>query len=351
MSETDILCRKSGACGLITLNRPQALNALTLPMVRELTKALCLWEHDPAVRSIIIRGAGDKAFCAGGDIRILYDLGKAGNYAEQRQFWREEYQLNRMIKHYPKPYLALTHGIVMGGGAGLCVHGTRLIADADFSFAMPEAKIGFVPDIGATFFLSRLPFHAGVYLALTGSRIGCGDALALGLVSAFVPLARHASLMQRLIDGEPFQDAIAAEEAAAPPSPLMDQQDLLDHCFASASLTDILARLDEVKGKRSDFARWAARAIRANSPLSLALILQQMKIGPGLSLEESLAIEYRLVSKLAQNPDFYEGVRALLIDKDNDPHWKEAAIAEISSARLDSYFAPLKDDELVFDGT
>ncbi|HTV34443.1 MAG TPA: enoyl-CoA hydratase/isomerase family protein [Methylocella sp.] len=350
MSGADILCEKSGACGLITLNRPKALNALTPPMVREMTKALQLWEEDKAVRSIVIRGGGGKAFCAGGDIRILYELGKAGNYDEQRQFWRDEYPLNRRIKYYPKPYLALTHGIVMGGGAGLSVHGAAFIVDEDFSFAMPEARIGLVPDIGATHFLSRLPFHAGTYLGLTGNRINGADALALGLASAFAPSSRHASLLQKLIDGAAFNDAIAAEQAKPPASPLMGQRDVLDYCFAPATLPDILARLDEESGKGSGFARSAARAIRANAPLSLALILRQMQIGKSLSLDEALVREYRLLVRLSQNPDFYEGVRALLIDKDNHPRWKPSDIEEISEGMLDSYFAALDEDELAFDG-
>ena len=194
MSEPEIICEKAGCCGVITLNRPKALNALTLNMVREMAGALDRWERDPGVARVIIKGAGGKAFCAGGDLRILYDLGRAGRHAEQLSFWREEYCLNRRIKLYPKPYVAVADGIVMGGGAGISVHGSHVIAGEHFTFAMPETGIGFFPDVGATFFLPRLPGNTGVYLALTGARMTCGDALAFGVAFAHVPSARHANL-------------------------------------------------------------------------------------------------------------------------------------------------------------
>src|ERR1700716_1698519 len=214
MSKPEITCERVGCCGLITLNRPKALNALTLNMVREMAGALDRWEPDPAVTLVIITGAGGKAFCAGGDIRILYDLGKAGRHAEQLSFWREEYRLNRRIKLYPKPYVALADGIVMGGGAGVSLHGSHVIAGEHFTVAMPETGIGFIPDVGATFFLPRLSGKAGVYLALTGAGMTCGDALAFGVACAHVPSARHAALMQTLIGGGDIAATIAAASGA-----------------------------------------------------------------------------------------------------------------------------------------
>ncbi|MGH6801649.1 MAG: enoyl-CoA hydratase/isomerase family protein, partial [Methylocella sp.] len=235
MSEPEITCEKAGCCGLITLNRPKALNALTLHMVRQMAGALNRWERDPGVTRVIITGAGGKAFCAGGDIRILYDLGKAGRNAEQLSFWREEYHLNRRIKLYPKPYVALADGIVMGGGAGISVHGSHVIAGEHFTFAMPETGIGFFPDVGATFFLPRLPGYTGRYLALTGMRMTCGDALAFGVAFAHVPSVRHAGLVQRLIGGEDIEAAIAAEKVPPPVSALDQQRQSIERCFSAST--------------------------------------------------------------------------------------------------------------------
>ena len=348
MSEPEINCEKVGSCGLITLNRPKALNALTLPMVRAIAAALDQWENDAGVGCVIVKGAGDRAFCAGADIRILHELGKAGRRAEQLGFWREEYRLNRRIKLYPKPYLALVEGIVMGGGAGLSLHGSYVVAGENFTFAMPEAGIGFFPDVGATFFLPRLPSHAGVYLALTCARMTCGDALAFGVACAHVPSARHAQLAQRLIDGEDIKTAIAAESAPPPASPLAAQSDLIERCFSAATVSSILANLDEAAEAGSDFARSTAQAIRAKSPSSLAIALRQMQIGGKLDIGEALRTEFRIVSRLAAGPDFYEGVRALIIDKDNRPRWTPASIEGIEPAMIDSYFAPLAEGELDF---
>jgi enoyl-CoA hydratase len=348
MSEPEITCEKLGSCGVITLNRPKALNALTLNMVREMAAALDRWETDARVRCVIVKGMGDKAFCAGGDIRILYDLGKAGRHAEQLSFWREEYRLNRRIKLYPKPYLALVGGIVMGGGAGLSLHGSRVVAAENFTFAMPEAGIGFFPDVGATFFLPRLPLHAGVYLALTGARLTCGDALAFGVASIHVPSAQHARLAQRLVSGENVETAIAAETAPPPASALAPHSQTIKHCFSAATLAAILTNLDEAGQAGSDFARSAAQAIRSKSPSSLAIALRQMQIGGKLDIDEALRTEFRVVSRIARGHDFYEGVRAVIIDKDNHPRWNPTTIESVESGTIESYFAPLLEGELDF---
>jgi enoyl-CoA hydratase len=348
MSEPEIICEKVAACGIITLNRPKALNALTLTMVREMAGALDRWEEDAGIGRIIVRGAGDKAFCAGGDIRVMYELGKAGRHADQLTFWREEYRLNRRIKLYPKPYLALADGIVMGGGAGLSVHGSHVIAGENFTFAMPEAGIGFAPDVGATFFLPRLPAHAGVYLALTSSRMSCGDALAFGVARAYVPSARHPEFVQRLIRGEAIGAAIAAERAPPPASAVAPQSALIGRCFSAASVSAILSNLDGAGQAGSEFARSAAQAIRSKSPTSLAIALRQMQIGGKLGIDEALRTEFRIVSRIVAGQDFYEGVRAVLIDKDNRPRWNPAAIESLESSSIESYFAPLGEGELDF---
>jgi enoyl-CoA hydratase len=348
MSELEITCQKAGCCGIITLNRPKTLNALTLNMVRAMAGALDWWERDPEVTCVIITGAVGKAFCAGGDIRILYDLGKAGRHAEQLSFWREEYRLNRRIKLYPKPYLALAGGIVMGGGAGVALHGSHVIAGETFSFAMPEAGIGFFPDTGATFFLPRLPGYAGVYLALTGARMTCGDALAFGIAAAHVPSARHAGLAQRLAGGEDIAAAIAAEKAPPPVSTLYPQSQLIERCFSAPTLPSILANLDDESRAGSDFARSAMQAMRSKSPSSLAIALRQMQIGAKLDIEEALRTEFRIVSRIARGHDFYEGVRAAIIDKDHRPLWNPPGIESVEPTGIEAYFARLIEGELDF---
>ncbi|MGA7385242.1 MAG: enoyl-CoA hydratase/isomerase family protein [Methylocella sp.] len=348
MSEPEITCEKAGCCGLITLNRPKALNALTLNMVREMAGALDRWERDPAITRVIITGAGGKAFCAGGDIRILYDLGKAGRHGEQVSFWRQEYRLNRRIKLYPKPYVALADGIVMGGGAGISLLGSHVIAGENFTFAMPETGIGFFPDVGATFFLPRLPGKAGVYLALTGAGMTCGDALAFGVAFAHVPAARHPGLMERLIGGGDIAATIAAESAPPPASKLHPQSQTIERCFSAATLPSTLANLDDASHAGSDFARSAAHAIRSKSPSSLAIALRQMQIGAKLDIGEALRTEFRIVSRIARCHDFYEGVRAVIIDKDNRPLWHPAGVESVEPAGIEAYFAPLLEGELDF---
>jgi len=348
MSEPEITCEKIGHCGVITLNRPEVLNALTATMVRKIARALDLWENDRDVRSILVRGAGPRAFCAGADIRALYELGKAGRAEEQLAFWREEYRLNRRIKLYPKPYVALIDGIVMGGGAGVSLHGAHVVAGDQFSFAMPEVGIGFFPDVGATFFLPRLPGKAGVYLALTGARATCGDALAFGLADAYAPSQRHAALAQRLIEGEEPSGAIEAESAPPPPSALKGQSHFIDGCFAAPTLIAILEEIDDAGYGGSEFALATYDSIRAKSPTSLAIALQQMQIGAKLDIDEAMRTEFRIVSRIAKGHDFYEGVRATIIDKDRRPKWSPSEIEALKAADIEAYFAPLREGELEF---
>src|SRR5918994_3966155 len=197
--EPEILCERRGEAGLITLDRPKALNALTLRMVRALRRSLDAWEADPAVTRVVIAGSGERAFCAGGDIRQLYDLGRGGRVEEALAFWREEYELNIRIKRYPKPFVALIDGIVMGGGVGVSLHGSHRVAGDRYSFAMPEVAIGFFPDVGATYALPRLPGRTGTYFALTGERLRAADALALGLATHAVPSTDHPALLEALM--------------------------------------------------------------------------------------------------------------------------------------------------------
>jgi enoyl-CoA hydratase len=341
MGEADVIIEEMGRCGVITLNRPAALNALSLAMIRGIAGALDRWESDPAVTAILIRGAGERAFCAGADIRALYHLGKAGRSEEQLAFLGEEYRLNQRIKRYPKPFVALLDGIVMGGGVGVSIHGSHRVAGDALAFAMPEVGIGFFPDVGATYFLPRLQGCVGAYLGVTGARIGCGDAVALDLASAYVPSNRHGAVVDRLADGEDPGAAIDAESARPPRPALLEHRALIDHCFSAPTVAAIAER---IAADNADFARRTLEAISNKSPTSLAIALRQMQIGAALEIEEALRVEFRIAARIAKAHDFYEGVRATIIDKDHRPQWRPAQIEAVGAAAIDSYFAPLPDD-------
>ncbi|WP_244642050.1 enoyl-CoA hydratase/isomerase family protein [Chelatococcus reniformis] len=343
----EVLCERRGAAGVVVLNRPKALNALTLGMVRGLRAALDAWEHDDQVKHVVVVGAGDRAFCAGGDIRTLYEQGRSGRGADALTFWREEYQLNVRIKEYGKPYVALVEGIVMGGGFGVSVHGSHRVAGERFTFAMPEVGIGFFPDVGATYVLPRLPGEIGTCLALTGDRVGQAESLALGLATHATASGDLALLRDKLIAGEPVASVLEGLDAEPKNSPLMAEQDLIDHCFSAPTVAEILARLDEA-APGSPFAAKTAGTIRTKSPTSLALTLAQMRRGRGIGFREAMQLEYRIVSRIAQGHDFYEGVRAVIVDKDQAPKWQPGELDQVSPADIEAYFAPLGADELSF---
>jgi enoyl-CoA hydratase len=349
MSEPEVLVERRGCAGFLTLNRPKALNALNLGMVRAIAAALDEWEQDASVARVIVTGAGGRAFCAGGDIRLLYEQGRAGDHAAQLAFWREEYQLNRRIKRYPKPYVALVDGIVMGGGVGVSAHGAHLIAGEGFVFAMPEVGIGFFPDVGATYLLPRLPHRAGIYLAMTGARAGAGDALALGLAQVVVPSARMSALAAALEEREPIDSIVAQFAASPPPSPLMAESAQIENCFGRSTPAQMIAALGEAARAGSAFARTAEVAMLTKSPTSQAIALRQMEAGRSLSFEEAMILEFRIVSRICRGHDFYEGVRALIVDKDNRPQWRPGAPEDVSAAAVAAYFAPLGESDLVFE--
>ncbi len=349
MTDQDILSEKQGACGLITLNRPQALNAINNGMTRAIAAVLDAWESDPDVKTVVLRAAGDKAFCAGGDIKRLYELGKAGAYDEQLVFYREEYRLNRRMSFYPKPIVALIDGIVMGGGAGLAMHCSHRVAGDTFTFAMPEVAIGLFPDVSATYFLSRLPGNAGTYLALTANRADVADAVAVGLVNAYVPSSKFAELTQMLIAGE-APDAVIAALKADPQSKstMMEYANFIKLCFAPPTVDAILGEIDEAGYAGMDFATQTYDAIARNSPTCLAIALRQMQIGPKLELDEVIQLEFRMMSRMMKTADFYEGVRAVLVDKDRQPKWNPSEIDAVKHSHIEPFFAPLPEGELDF---
>ncbi|MGF3027365.1 enoyl-CoA hydratase/isomerase family protein [Methylobacterium aquaticum] len=332
-----VLCERRGEAGLITLNRPKALNALTLAMVRAMRQALDAWATDPAVTRVVVQGAGERAFCAGGDIRHIHQEGSAGRYPDAETFFREEYELNALIQRYPKPYVALIDGIVMGGGVGVSLHGSHRVAAERTTFAMPETGIGFFPDVGATYALPRLPDHAGTYLALTGERIGQGDVLAFGLATHAAPAARFPAIREALGEGAPIEAAIGAQEAPAP-GPLHAERALVASCFSADSVPAVLARLDAAG---SDFARKTAATIRTRSPTSLMLALAQMRRGASLSFPEAMRLEYRILCRILRGHDFYEGVRSVLIDRDGKPDWQPATLDAVRPEDIEAHLAPM----------
>ena len=344
MSEPEILFERHGRLGLVTLNRPRALNTLTLAMVRAIDGQLKAWARDPAIAAVAIRGAGGRAFCAGGDIRDLYQLGVAGRYAEALTFWREEYALNTLIKEYPKPYVALIEGIVMGGGVGVSVHGSQRVAIGDIAFAMPEVGIGFFPDVGATYFLPRLPPGVGIWLALTGRQLGAADAFTLGIVTHCVAPRGGDGAVAMLAGAAPVDDALARLSVDPGPAPIAPHLPAIARLFAGDGVEAILAALDAETGPAAGLAREAAAAIRTKSPSSLTIAFEQVRRGAGLDFREAMRTEYRIVSRRVRHPDLYEGIRAVVIDKDNAPRWRPATLAEVAAGDAAAYFAPLAEE-------
>jgi enoyl-CoA hydratase len=352
--ESDIILDRRGPAGVVTLNRPAALNAVNLTMVRALRGALERWRHDDSVSRVIVTAAGGRAFSAGGDLRAIYEAGRAGRQQESLGFWREEYALNAAIRHYPKPYVALIDGIVMGGGVGVSVHGSHRVAGDRFDFAMPEVGIGFFPDVGATWFLPRLPGETGTYCALTGARLKAADSVAAGVVTHRVPSARFAELAEALCGADPV-DAMLAGFAVGndPPTAKNGAGDVsarrsaIDRIFAAQSVEDILARLDAEAAGTGEDAAWATgvvAAIRAKAPLSLKIALAQMRRGRHWSFAECMRAEFRVVSRVVYGHDFYEGIRAVIIDKDNRPRWEPATLADVSAETVERHFAPLESE-------
>ncbi len=342
--EAEVLFSREGRAGIITLNRPKALNALTLGMVRLIHPQLTAWAADPEIGLVIIEGAGDRAFCAGGDIRALHDWGKAGDPHVIR-FYAEEYRLNTFIKRYPKPFVSLMDGIDMGGGVGLSVHGSVRVATERLTFAMPETGIGLFPDVGGTWFLPRCPGEVGMFLALTGERLKAADAIYAGIADVFVPSDRLGALKERLAAGETI-DEVLKELAGDPGEPsLARQREAIDRHFAHGSVAGIVASLE------ADGGEWAAKVrstLATKSPTSLLVTYRQIREGAKLSFEECMKLEFRLTNRFMRGHDFYEGVRAIIIDKDQTPVWKPAALGEVGAEAVDAYFASLGDDELTF---
>tara|TARA_R110000868_G_scaffold39980_14_gene138666 strand:+ start:1087 stop:2127 length:1041 start_codon:yes stop_codon:yes gene_type:complete len=343
--EAEVLFSRDGVAGIITLNRPKALNALTLGMVRAIHPQLKAWAADDAVKLVIIEAVGEKAFCAGGDIRALHDWGRAGD-RNVIDFYREEYRLNVTIKNYPKPYIALMGGIDMGGGVGISVNGSHRVASERLIFAMPETGIGLFPDVGGTYFLPRCPGEIGMYLGLTGERLKAADAIHAGIADVFVPSENIVTLKSRLAAGDSFDVALKDLSGDAGEAGLGGTRAQIDKHFSLGSVAEIVASL------KTDGGEWATKVagvLDTKSPLSLLVAYRQIRAGASLSFEEAMKLEFRLTNRFMRGHDFYEGVRAIIIDKDQSPKWQPATLDGVSAAEVDGYFASLGSEELSFD--
>lgn len=339
----DILFDVADGLALVTLNRPAALNALTLDMILRFHARLDAWKDDPAVRRVAVRGAGEKGFCAGGDIRALYD---GRGTAITADFFRAEYRLNRAIFHYPKPYIALMDGITMGGGVGVSVHARHRVVCEATMLAMPETGIGLFPDVGASWFLPRMPGRLGAYMALTGARLKAADCLYGGIADVFVPAAREHDLIAALRGGGDIDAVLQSFASDAGDPPLARQRGAIDRCFAGATVEAVVAALER---DGSDWAKATLRTMAGKSPTSQKIALRQIALGARLDFDDCMRMEYRLSQHLMAGHDFFEGVRAVVIDKDQAPQWRPATLDRVSDAAVEAHFAPLGGAELTFD--
>lgn len=336
----DVLVSVRNGVGILTLNRPKAINSLNDAMVAGISEALHSWADDSSVHTVLLTGSGERGLCAGGDVVALYHSAKADDGAAQR-FWYDEYLLNAYIGSYPKPYVALMDGIVMGGGVGVASHGSVRIATDTTKMAMPEVGIGFIPDVGGTYLLSRAPGALGLHAALTGAPFSGADAIAMGFADHYVPRDKLADFTESAVaDG--VQNALATYAVEPPASPLLEQRDWIDECYAGETVADIVAAL---RGRGAGPAEDAAKLIETRSPVALAVTLEAVRRAAKLeTLEDVLRQEYRTSCASVKSHDFVEGIRAQLVDKDRNPQWSPASIAEVTPADVEAYFAPAEPD-------
>jgi enoyl-CoA hydratase len=356
--EPEVLFDVSDGIGTITLNRPRTLNALTMGMIAEMRTHFTAWMEDDAVKAVVIKGAGDRAFCAGGDVRavrqsiIEYD-GDA-NPGLAQEFFYEEYILNHQIHMSPKPYIALIDRVCMGGGVGLSVHGSFRVATERTRVGMPETTIGLFPDVGGAWFLSRLPGEAGTYLALTGVPVTVGDCEQLGISTHVVASEALEEIEGKLHATDLSGDAHAAVKGVldgyvigAGEASTAGARSEIDHCFSADTVEEIIVRL---KASGSDFATHAIETLGAKSPTSLKVTLEQIRRGgKATTFAETMTMEYRMSQHFARGNDFSEGVRALLVDKDHKPNWRPARLEDVSDAVVAGYFEAVPWRELTFD--
>lgn len=338
----DIRFEQTGMAGVITLTRPKALNAVTHSMVNAMRKALSAWEADPKIALVVIKAEG-RAFSAGGDILHVYHAHRAGN--PMVAFFADEYRLNAQIARFPKPYVALIDGIVMGGGVGVSFHGSHRVMTENAQFAMPEVGIGFFPDVGGSHLLPDLGGSFGMYLGLTGNRIGYGDALWSGLATHTMQAKYLDGLLGRLIETGDADMALREVFSAARRETDRDALEAIARHFSKPSLEAVLDSL-EAAAATDSFAADTLATIRTRSPTSLHVTFREITAGSTLSMDECMRMEFRILNRMLQGHDFYEGIRAALVDKDSKPLWRPATLDEVDPNEIDAYFAPLPDGDL-----
>ncbi|OMC17883.1 enoyl-CoA hydratase/isomerase family protein [Mycobacterium colombiense] len=336
----EVLTEVEGSVGLITLNRPKAINSLNQPMVDALSAILTNWAGDDAVRAVVLSGAGERGLCAGGDVVSIYHSARKDG-VEARRFWRDEYLLNAQIAEFPKPYVALMDGIVMGGGVGVSAHAnTRVVTDTS-NIAMPEVGIGFIPDVGGVYLLSRAPGGLGLHAALTGAPFSGADAIAMGFADHYVPHG-DVEAFRRAVVSDGVEDALAKYATEPPASELAAQRDWIDECYAGETVGDIVAAL---RGHDAGPAEEAANLIATRSPIALSVTLAAVRRAAKLAtLKDVLVQDYRVSSASLRSHDLVEGIRAQLIDKDRNPQWSPAQLSAVTAADVEAYFAPVDDD-------
>lgn len=341
-AEPPVLLRREGRAAYLVLNRPRAINALTHEMVRLIRTALEDWAEDDDVRTVVLTGAGERGLCAGGDIVAMWRDAKAGG-SDNAAFWADEYRLNALIADYPKPYVAIMDGIVLGGGIGLSAHAGQRVVTERSKIGMPETGIGFLPDVGGTYLLSHAPGETGTHLGLTAGSVGAGDAIATGFADHFVPSDGIPALLAELAVRD-ADEALAAAEQPAPPSPLVEARTWLDPAYAG---DDPVAIVERLRALGHEEAVRAADAIEAKSPTSVRVTLRALRAAARMtSLQPALDLEYRLAMRFHTSHDFVEGVRAQVVDKDRDPKWSPARLTDVTDEDVASYFAPLGAREL-----
>jgi enoyl-CoA hydratase len=339
----DVMFREEGRAGFITLNRQHALNALTHDMIRQMNRHYLRWAGAPRIYGVVLEAAPGRAFCVGGDIRTLVDSAASEEtLGEADAFFRDEYQHNWTLERFIKPNVALIDGPVMGGGVGISIFGTHRVAGENFRFAMPETTIGFFPDIGGGWFMSRFPGETGLYLALTGRTVARADAFYLGVATHCVPAAEFGKIRAAMVESDPIDPVLEALHRHPGHSEVERLRPVIDAVFSAASVEEILSRLDAETGTHADWARETAALIRRNAPLSLKVTFRQLRQGrQAATLKEALITDFRLASRFVASRDFREGVRAALVDKDRAPLWQPATLADVTHADVDACFAPV----------
>ncbi len=344
----DVLIRIKGCAGRITLNRPEALNALTYAMCLKIEAALDAWARDEAVSLLVIDGAPGRAFCSGGDIIEMYRTGMAGDFDYGRRFWRDEYRMNRKMFHFPKPVVTFLHGFTMGGGVGVGCHGSHRIVGETSRIAMPECGIGLIPDVGGSLLLARAPGRLGEYLGITADRMAGGDAIHAGFADYFVPEAAWPDLIERLETNIDL-DAIEAASHPASENQMAARQEEIDSLFGGETLRDIVNALRHDGG---EMAMASATMIERNSPLSMSCTIELIhRVRNRDTIEDALEAEYRYTHRSMEHGDFLEGIRAMIVDKDRTPKWRHESPVDVAQADVSRMLAPLGNKALEFGET